>query len=141
MSLDASALVSKVIERALEKFALSQTGAPAEPPKDVSPEAVLVDSLAGQLLGFVTGANSSRPDTEQLGAVIADLQQKNRRLARALGACDCWGEIAACPQCAGRGGAGYQLPEREAFETVVRPALNRVSAYRLAAQGGNVRRL
>jgi hypothetical protein len=102
---------------------------------------MLVDALAGQLLGFVTGARNGQSGNSDLTGLLGQLQQKNHRVARALGACECWGEIAACPHCAGRGVPGWQLPERESFEAVVRPALNRLSSHRLAAYGGNVRRL
>jgi len=135
MSLDISGLVSKVIERALEKFAQSQAGAAPEPLKDVSPESMLVDALAGQLLGFVA-RGGPQFGSHDLAGLLAQLQQKNQRVSRALGACECWGEMVACPQCAGRGVPGWQLPERQSFEAVVRPALNRVSSYRLAAHNG-----
>ena len=141
MSFDVSGLVSKVVERALEKFAQAQTGAASDSPKDVSPESMLVDALAGQLLTFISGARNGQPGSPELSGLLGQLQQKNHRVAVALGACDCWGEIASCPQCAGRGAPGWQLPERESFEAVVRPALSRVSSYRLAAHNGSIRRL
>ena len=87
MSFDISGLVSKVVERAVEKFAQSQTGATLEPPKDASPESMLVDALAGQLLGFVTGARAGpQLASYDLAGLLAQLQQKNQRVSRALGA-------------------------------------------------------
>jgi hypothetical protein len=47
----------------------------------------------------------------------------NLLLAGALGACECWGLLASCDLCRGRGSAGWTQPDPELFEEFVKPAL------------------
>ncbi len=48
-------------------------------------------------------------------------------LAQALGACECWGENHRCPACKGNGQSGYFKPDRELFERLIKPALDKVT--------------
>ncbi len=50
----------------------------------------------------------------------------NMLLAAALGACECWGLLADCDLCHGRGSAGWTEPEPELFDEFVRPAIERL---------------
>lgn len=47
-------------------------------------------------------------------------------LAKALGACDCWGRDNRCPSCKGKGEPGYFKPEKELFNELILPALKQV---------------
>jgi hypothetical protein len=47
--------------------------------------------------------------------------RRNAFLAGALGACECWGEDRACPDCRGQGRAGFFEPDPAAFEAIVAP--------------------
>ena len=49
--------------------------------------------------------------------------RRNAFLAGALGACECWGEDASCPDCDGRGRAGFFEPDPAAFHAIVAPLL------------------
>ncbi len=53
----------------------------------------------------------------------AELERRVALLARALGACDCWGEDPACEHCAGRGRAGAYACNPELFALFVLPAV------------------
>lgn len=53
----------------------------------------------------------------------SQLERRCALLARALGACDCWGEHAHCQDCRGRGRAGYYAIDRELFALLVQPAI------------------
>jgi len=134
---DLIALGTRVLERALQKtghIPLHVYDAGEVPP----PDDTLVDNLAGQLIGFV-GKLDTKFSTPllQAGVTSSQLEQersRNRMLARALGACECWGESSDCAQCGGCGGPGWQLPDRAHFEAFVRPALRKVSHFRFAAR-------
>ena len=56
------------------------------------------------------------------GTVDQTLVDRNLILAAALGACECWGEDADCPACAGAGAAGWVRPDPKLYEAYVRPA-------------------
>jgi hypothetical protein len=65
-----------------------------------------------------TGERSSR-----LERACRLLSRRNERLARALGACRCWGLRADCPRCQGEGRPGALEVDAEAFAEVVLPLL------------------
>ncbi len=68
-----------------------------------------------------------------LEAEVERLLEINDGLAAALGACPrCWGEDAACADCAGEGGPGAVAPERELFHRLVMPAVRRVKQSLMA---------
>lgn len=141
---DLIALATRVLQRALEKsghVAPHVYEAGEMPP----PDDALVDGLAGQLVNFVSKMDITLA-TPQLpagaGAVDASRERERMaRLAQALGACECWGESLTCPTCGGRGAPGWKLPDRGEFEALVRPALTRVSRFRLAARNGHLHSL
>ncbi len=56
------------------------------------------------------------------------LVDRNVLLAAALGACDCWGENPACPDCSGDGCVGWVPPDPELYGEYVAPAVRRASA-------------
>jgi len=55
-------------------------------------------------------------------------------LAAALGACECWGLLADCHVCQGRGSAGWTQPDPELFEEFVRPAVDRLPSRPASGQ-------
>jgi hypothetical protein len=132
------ALATRVLERALQKSGhlpphVYEAG--DEPPADDG----LVDALAGQLIGFISRLDAAYVAAQQAGpasGVLAQDRARIERLARALGACECWGEALTCSRCGGRGAPGWRLPERAPFEALVRPALKKVSRFQLAARNG-----
>jgi hypothetical protein len=140
MATDVLALVSKVIDRAVEKsghaLPSSPPGAAPGPGTDA-----LVDLLASHLLSVlgVGGAagGSGRPSSSELEQLCADQMARNSALARALGACDCWGELGACPVCQGRGASGWRPPDRAAFDALVRPVLRKMKQHRLRVRGAS----
>lgn len=141
---DLIALATRVLQRALEKsghIAPHVYEAGEVPP----PDDQLVDGLAGQLVNLV-GKMDITLATPQLAAGPESLdatraRERMTRLARALGACDCWGEALTCTTCGGRGAPGWRLPDRGEFEALVRPALTKVSRFRLAARNGHLQSL
>jgi len=51
---------------------------------------------------------------------LIDLQsRRNAFVASALGACECWGNVASCSECGGRGRPGFVEPAGAAFEAIV----------------------
>ena len=52
-----------------------------------------------------------------------DLKQRNSALAKALGACECWGEDPNCFSCLGEGSPGWNIPDKNLFLVFVVPAL------------------
>ena len=139
MPTDALTLVTKVIERAVEKsgqFApLSSVGADQAQQIDL-----LVDTLASHLLQFFGigsapdggGSGLSRSEMER---ICTDQVTRNTTLARALGACDCWGELTACEVCRGRGAPGWRTPAKASFDAFVRPVLRKLRQRRLRVYG------
>lgn len=57
----------------------------------------------------------------------AALVDRQVLLAAALGACVCWGEDGGCPECGGRGSAGWVPPDPELFAEYVVPAVRRTA--------------
>ena len=133
------ALATRVLQRALEKSGHLPPhvydGGELPPPDDP-----LVDGLAGHLINFVGRMDVAftTPHTQAGADSITASGERNRRLARALGACDCWGESLSCPTCGGRGESGWKLPDRGEFEALVGPALRKVSRFRLTARNGHL---
>lgn len=70
------------------------------------------------------GRTSVPPDEPATQTAQVDT---NMLLAAALGACECWGLRADCDVCAGEGGTGWILPDRELFEELVKPAVVRLA--------------
>jgi len=131
---------TRVLERTLQK-----AGYMPETPADAgiapSPTDMLVDAIADKLLAFVTSADAVVLPLLQAAVtspVLDSLQARNQRVARALGACECFGEDITCAYCAGRGSSGWKLPDRQEFEALVRPTLRKVSEVRLSARNGHL---
>lgn len=131
---------TRVLERALQK-----AGYMPEPAAEVGmipgPADVLVDAIADKLLAFVTSADAVVLPLLQAAATspaLDSLRARNQRVARALGACECFGEDVACALCGGHGSSGWVLPDRQAFEAIVRPTLRKVSEVRLSARNGHL---
>ena len=147
MSIDLASLFSRVIERAAEKCGqvsplLTAAAGGAQG------DAVLVESLATQLLAVLgLNGNSGASPGQRIGNDVnqltpgLELVERNRNLARALGACECWGELPDCKVCHGRGGSGWRLPQKPLFDLIVRPALQTVKEYRVAVQNNRGSRL
>jgi len=74
-------------------------------------------AVVGRMVGLLGGGTSD--DTLQ-----QTLIGKNTVVASALGACDCWGELADCPVCAGAGASGWLVPDPAAFSAYVAPAID-----------------
>lgn len=75
-----------------------------------------------------------------LTAHLEVLLQRLGVLAQALGACEaCWGEAADCPECAGSGAPGWQVPQPEAFQIYVVPAARRASTAARTSETGALR--
>jgi hypothetical protein len=137
MPLDALTLVSRIIDRAAQKAGQSMGPAAMVLDEDQRLE-LMVDALAGQLLGFLGASNApqaaSHPDApSELERLCAEQIERNAVLAGALGACACWGEVPTCPECAGRGTVAWRRPDRAAFDRFVRPVVQRLhqrSAHR-----------
>ena len=132
MPLDALTLVSRVVERAAQKCGAMAPAALAL--EEGQREDMLVDTLAGQLVGYLGmggDGGDSRPGSTaaaegDLERICADQLARNRRLARALGACDCWGELPGCDLCGGYGTPGWRRPHRASFDALVRPVIRRM---------------
>jgi hypothetical protein len=104
---------------------------------------MLVETLASQLVGFLGfgGANKERPgspDTSELERICADQIARNGKLARALGACDCWGELPSCDRCGGRGAPGWRRPHLPSFNLLVRPVIQKMKQHRPGEYGRRV---
>lgn len=142
MPTDVLTLVSKVVNRAVEKSGYVMPSAPTGMDDGHGAE-LLVDTLASHLLAFL-GIGSSgngapgHPSTNDLERICAEQMARNSILARALGACDCWGELAACAVCRGRGGPGWRPPDRASFDALVRPVLRKMKQHRLRVGGAPV---
>jgi hypothetical protein len=104
----------------------------------------LLDRVLARAVGQLSGDNAAVDDGggegspadvvasalgDRLALLIAgdrrehELEARNRVLATALGACDCWGEEIDCPVCDGEGAPGWLLPEPRLFAAYVRPGL------------------
>ncbi len=64
-----------------------------------------------------------RDDVARLRRLCLALARRNAELARALGACRCWGERPACPECGGDGRPGFFHVDRGAFAAFVAPVM------------------
>jgi hypothetical protein len=131
---DLLAFATRVLERVLQKsghmppHVYEATEVP--PPDDM-----LVDGLARRVLDFV-----AKMDSVVVAPRSSELERaRNERLARGLGACECWGDSLTCARCGGRGTPGWRLPDRLQFEALVRPALQTVSHHRLSTRNGHRR--
>jgi hypothetical protein len=138
MSVDALTLISKIVDRAAQKCGQSLPAAAIALDDDQRTD-LLVETLAGQLVGFLgLGESQDRPaavETSELERICADQIARNQSLARALGACDCWGELASCEVCAGRGAPGWRPPHMPSFNVFVRPVVQRMNQRRPTARG------
>ncbi len=135
MATDVLNLVSRVIDRAVEKSGYSA----ASGIEQVQAPDALVDMLASQLLGFVgmggpAGSAGARPSVSELEQLCAGQAARNNALASALGACDCWGELAACEICRGAGASGWRRPNQAAFDALVRPLLRKMKQQRVGVR-------
>ena len=84
-----------------------------------------VDELAHQ---------QNAAELEALRDEVTDLREVNDTAAAALGACRvCWGGDEFCPVCAGHGRPGANLPDKRLYNELVRPAVERMTAGRVAA--------
>jgi hypothetical protein len=100
--------------------------------------------MADKLLAFVNRADAAvvpHLNSALLSPASASLRVRNSRVARALGACDCFGEDVGCVECGGRGAPGWRLPDRGQFEAIVRPALQKVSRMRASVGKGHLQSL
>jgi hypothetical protein len=80
---------------------------------------------------------TEQPNAAELEALrdeVTDLREVNDATAAALGACRvCWGGDELCPVCAGHGRPGANLPDRRLYNELVGPAVERMTASRVAA--------
>lgn len=140
MAIDTGTLLSKIVDRAAQRcghlvpssMTLMDDGQKTE---------MLADLLATQLmkvLGFDRSAEPEQPTVEDLQQVCADQIRRNQTLARALGACDCWGELTTCSVCDGAGGPGWRRPQMAAFNTLILPVISRMNAQRARTNGTRV---
>ncbi len=93
--------------------------APSAPVQSASRSEIVVEA---PLARSIANQNPNR----LLLAELRWLRQRNTELAKALGACSCWGEDPDCEDCRGVGQAGSREPEGPGFDQYVRPALRRV---------------
>lgn len=134
---------TRVLERALQKAGYMPES-PTEPGEMPNPGDMFIDAMATKLIALVNRADATvipHLQSAIMSPTLDRLSVRNQRVARALGACTCFGEDVACEECGGRGAPGWRLPDRQLFEAVVRPALHKVSQYRLSARNGHVHSL
>src|SRR5512138_1783866 len=133
MQLDVSALISKVIERVV---AQSAQLAPAQAGSGTvgDPSDLIAEALAGQVLKLLgiggrdgAGGAAGAPGIDRGYEVLA---ARSDALARAVGACCCWGDEVDCPACGGMGGPGWRRPDRVAFDAFVAPMLRKMRQQR-----------
>ncbi|WP_405562728.1 hypothetical protein OG418_00365 [Streptomyces phaeochromogenes] len=77
----------------------------------------LDDDLAEALTGRLVGAFTGGGPTDEAAV------ERNMVLAAALGACDCWGELAHCETCQEAGTSGWRSRDQAAFDLYIAPAL------------------
>jgi hypothetical protein len=93
-----------------------------------SPEAVT--RMVAQLLGrFFEGAEAepdprAHPAFRRLRRERDLFARRNHLIARALGACDCWGGDVRCARCRGQGAPGYFAPDEDLLVDVLAPLLD-----------------
>src|SRR4051812_10372124 len=128
--MDASGLIQRlmtdplsVVERTLE-HALDQLadGHASERDVDMPAEELLGSALASRLSGVIGFDATPAPDDETgVDAREHDrLVDRNLALARALGACECWG-APRCQVCGGAGSPGWVMPDERLFSIYVQP--------------------
>jgi hypothetical protein len=124
---DPFALCARVLEQVLERLASEYAVGADEQAPEQSIALALGDRLADMLVETTTAANGSSQSVGAAGPPLTDpleeLFERDCALAAALGACDCWGELARCPICHGAGTPGWALPDRQLFAEYVHPAL------------------
>lgn len=71
-------------------------------------------------------ARRIRAAIQEMREELVELHRRNEDLADALGACSvCWGRIAHCDECRGRGRPGWRTPEPDLFDELVAPAITK----------------
>lgn len=93
--------------------------------------AQLVEAIVERLRGSPEEEDREEPaprgsppaDAARLRRLCRALARRNAEAARALGACRCWGERPACPECGGSGRPGFFPIDRGAFAALVAPAM------------------
>ena len=124
---DPLALVERVIEQAVSQLmppeALAETG---DGSADDALATALGNGLARMIAGdeFETSGPHDREPAPEWVAHDHELLDRNRTVAAALGACDCWGSRPDCPICAGAGAPGWALPDERLFAAYVLPAVS-----------------
>jgi len=112
-----------------------------------SSEKYLIDLLADRISTLIEGKgdedkNQDSEVDDNFSAEPFDEYQsminRNRLLASALGACDCWGENKHCTVCDGEGRPGWTLPEKKPFLYFVRPVLRLVGKQRTDGYNGKI---
>lgn len=76
--------------------------------------------------GTAPTATPSPDDMARAG--VEALADRVLLLAAALGACDCWGEHADCPDCSGKGRPGWVPPDPQLYQELVVPAVRRAGS-------------
>jgi hypothetical protein len=135
MQNDLLMLASKVLTRAMEKSGYAGPALAAGLDGGHGAEQV-IDALATHLLTLLgIGGTAGAPPPTDLERICAEQMARNNAVARALGACDCWGDLAACEACRGRGVPGWRPPDRASFDVLVRPVLRKMKQHRLRVHG------
>jgi hypothetical protein len=94
----------------------------------------LEDSPASEVDVNELTEQQNAAELEALRDEVTDLREVNDATAAALGACRvCWGGDELCPVCAGNGRPGANLPDRRFYNELVGPAVERMTAARVAA--------
>jgi len=80
---------------------------------------------------------SLRRENRRLRELNDALLAHTEFLAEGIGACPlCWGEDPDCQECGGDGGPGTFVPDRQAFNEFVRPAVETLRAYIASRRDG-----
>jgi hypothetical protein len=139
MPIDPATLLAKGIERAAEKCGQLPGMAAAQ----VLGDDALAEILSTHLLAFLglngnAGTAPNQADVNDQGehATPQRLLERHRSIARAVGACECWGDLSGCEKCGGFGQPGWALPEKRQFDALVRPALRTIRQYRFSKRNG-----
>ena len=112
------AIIQQVLDQAAPGEGARTPGADVlATPHDITAPTEGDDGLAPPVIGL---------DQGRLLQTYEGLAHQNSTLAAALGACDCWGEIAECPICNGVGVSGWVVPDARLFAAYVNPAMRAV---------------
>jgi len=84
------------------------------------------DQLMQRLTMQVPDAAAPVVDSYDAAAYQA-MVDRNMIFAAAVGACDCWGFDSGCPECGGRGVAGWIKPDAGLYGEFVEPAVKRMA--------------